>query len=61
MMKADERVESQLAIILLMMEIAQLSPFLSQGHKHNHVDEDKGCSNIVGGNVNQRYQDADHR
>lgn len=61
MMKADERVESQLAINLLEMKIAQLSSFLLQGHKHHHMDEDKGSSNIVGGNVNRKYQGADHR
>lgn len=46
MMKADERVEIQLAIILLMMKVAQVSSFLLQGHKHHHKDEDKGSRNI---------------
>lgn len=61
MMKADERVESQLAIILLMMKVVQVSSFLLQGHKHHHKDEDKGSSNILGRNVNQGYPGAGHR
>jgi len=61
MKTADERVESQLAIVFLMMNLAQVSSYLLYDLKQHNKDEDKGSSKIVGGNVNQGQHDANHR